>query len=55
MATVLKTGETPNFDTVGGSMADVVRNTAQLSDADRAAMAEYILSLPPLEAYKKPK
>ena len=55
VATVLKTGETPNFDTVGGSMADVVRNTAQLSDADRAAMAEYILSLPPLEAYKKPK
>ena len=35
-------------------MADVVRNTAQLSDADRSAMAEYILSLPPRDAYKKP-
>ncbi len=54
VVTLLKTGDTPNFDTVGGPMADVVRNTAQLSEADRAAMAEYILSLPPLDAYKKP-
>ena len=54
VVTLLKTGDTPNFDTVGGPMADVVRNTAQLSEADRAAMAEYILSLPPLVAYKKP-
>ena len=30
LATLLKTGETPNFDTVGGPMAAVVRNTAQL-------------------------
>lgn len=55
LTTLLKTGDTPNFDTVGGPMADVVRNTAQLSDGDRAAMAEYILSLAPLEAYKKPQ
>ena len=54
LTTLLKTGETPNFDTVGGSMADVVRNTSQLSDADRGAMAEYILSLSPRDAYKKP-
>ena len=53
LTTLLKTGETPNFDTVGGSMAGVVRNTAQLPAADRAAMAEYILSLSPLPAYKK--
>ena len=54
LVTLLKTGETPNFDNVGGSMAAVVRNTSQLSDGDRAAMAEYILSLAPLAAYKKP-
>jgi hypothetical protein len=28
-------------------MIDVVRNTAELSDADRHAMAVYIKSLPP--------
>jgi mono/diheme cytochrome c family protein len=53
VANLLKTGETPNFDTVGGPMADVVRNTAQLSDGDRAAMAEYLLSLPKRLAYKR--
>lgn len=55
LVTLLKTGETPNFDTVGGPMRDVVRNTAQLTDADRLAMAEYLLSLPPKEGYKAPK
>jgi mono/diheme cytochrome c family protein len=54
VATVLKTGETPNFDTVGGLMGSVVRNTAQLSEADRQAMAEYILSLAPKQGFKKP-
>jgi mono/diheme cytochrome c family protein len=43
---LLKTGFTPDFDSVGGSMTDVVRNTSQLSDADRHAMAVYIKSLP---------
>lgn len=55
LTTLLKTGETPNFDTVGGPMGSVVRNTAQLSDADRSAMAEYLLSLPPREGFKKPE
>lgn len=54
LTTLLKTGETPTFDTVGGAMAPVVRNTAQLPDADRAAMAEYLLSLPPRPSAKKP-
>ena len=54
VANLLKTGETPNFDTVGGPMGDVVRNTAQLSDEDRQAMAEYLLSLPPKPGFKKP-
>jgi mono/diheme cytochrome c family protein len=54
IATLLKTGETPLFDTVGGPMGAVVANTAQLSDADRRAIAEYLLSLPPRQGYKRP-
>jgi hypothetical protein len=52
---MLKTGETPNFVNVTGPMISVVRHTAQLTDADRAAMAEYVLSLPPREGVKKPE
>ncbi len=55
LATLLKTGETPLFDTVGGPMGAVVANTAQLPDADRLAMAEYLLSLPPKQGFKKPE
>ncbi|MBB3018300.1 mono/diheme cytochrome c family protein [Microvirga lupini] len=55
LATLLKTGETPLFDTVGGPMGAVVANTAQLPEADRAAMAEYLLSLPPKQGFKKPE
>lgn len=46
IAELLKTGFTPSFDSVGGSMAAVIRNTSQLPDADRLAMAEYLKSLP---------
>ena len=49
---VLATGLMPNGDTVGGPMVPVVRNTSQLSDADRKAMAVYIKSLPPVEGPK---
>ncbi|HZO47724.1 MAG TPA: cytochrome c [Xanthobacteraceae bacterium] len=45
---ILETGETPE-DTVGGSMLPVVRNTSQLPQSDRAAMAAYIKSLPPAQ------
>ncbi|WP_243373549.1 c-type cytochrome [Microvirga solisilvae] len=55
LVTLLTTGETPNFDTVGGPMGSVVRNTAQLPESDRKAIAEYLLSLPPKEGYKAPK
>jgi len=55
IATLLETGETPLFDTVGGPMGDVVRNTAQLPESDRLAMAEYLLSLPPKQGYVAPK
>jgi mono/diheme cytochrome c family protein len=46
IADTLATGMTPDADRVGGPMVDVVRNTSQLSDADRHAMAVYIKSLP---------
>jgi len=55
LVTLLTTGDTPNFDSVGGPMGDVVRHTAQLPETDRQAMAEYLLSLPPKEGYKAPK
>ncbi len=48
IAEYLKSGFTPDFDTAGGSMADVVTNTALLSDADRLAIARYIKALPPV-------
>jgi mono/diheme cytochrome c family protein len=44
-AETLTTGMTPDSDFVGGNMAEVVRSTAQLSAADREAMATYIKSL----------
>ena len=44
----LKDGGTPT-GSVSGSMRRVIRNTSQLSDADRKAMAVYLESLPPVE------
>lgn len=55
IAEVLATGTLPDFDRVGGAMVDVVRNTSQLTPDDRAAMAVYIKSLPPVEGPTPPK
>jgi mono/diheme cytochrome c family protein len=55
IAYLLETGNTPEGDSVGGAMAAVVRNTAQLTPEDRAAIAAYIKSLPPVEGPKKPE
>jgi mono/diheme cytochrome c family protein len=52
IAQVLATGEMPNGDSVGGGMTAVVRNTGQLTPEDRAAMATYVKSLPPVEGPK---
>lgn len=41
----LQSGFTPSFDTAGGSMVDVIENTAKLTDADRDAIAAYIKAL----------
>ena len=48
IAETLATGMTADGDRVGGPMVEVVHNTSQLSAEDRAAMAAYIKSLPPL-------
>ena len=55
IAELLKSGFTPEFDSVGGSMAAVIRNTSQLSDADRLAMAEYLKSLPAVQGPPRPQ
>lgn len=55
IAYLLETGNTPEGDSVGGSMAAVIRNTSQLTAEDRNAMAAYIKSLPPVEGPKKPE
>ena len=54
IAYLLETGQTPDGDSVGSSMAEVVRNTGQLSPEDRDAIAAYIKSLPPVEGEKPP-
>jgi mono/diheme cytochrome c family protein len=55
IAYLLETGTTPDFDSVGGGMASIIRNTAQLTEADRIAMAVYIKSLPPVDGPTPPK
>ena len=49
----LKTGETPGFYSAGGSMTSVIKNTSELSDEDRNAMATYLLALPPIAGKAK--
>ena len=45
----LESGFTPEFDTVGGSMVAVQENMAQLSKADRDAIAAYLKAIPAIE------
>jgi mono/diheme cytochrome c family protein len=49
VAELLDSGLTPDGDSVGSSMAEVVKNMAQLPAADRDAIATYLKSLPPLK------
>jgi len=55
IASYLADGMNPVGDFAGGGMADVIRNTSLLTDADRAAIAGYIYSLPPRQGPKPPK
>jgi mono/diheme cytochrome c family protein len=47
---LVTTGFTPEFDSVGGSMAAVVQNTAKLTPEDRSAIAAFLKSLPPVRS-----
>lgn len=54
-AALLADGMTPDADRIGGNMVEVVRNTSQLTAADRMAMATYLKSLPAVEGQAQPK
>jgi len=51
--TLLKDGQTPDFDFVGGAMGEIVRNTSRLDDADRQAIAVYLGSIPAVRSEKR--
>jgi mono/diheme cytochrome c family protein len=46
IADYLKSGFTPDYDSVGGTMVEVQANLAELPDADRAAIAAYLKAVP---------
>lgn len=50
---LLKEGQTPNFDFVGGDMAAIVDDTARLTDADRKAVVAYLHTVPTVVSEKK--
>jgi mono/diheme cytochrome c family protein len=54
IAHLLKTGETPDFDSVASGMAEVIRGTKKLNDTDRHAMAVYLKTVPPIRTVKPP-
>ena len=46
IAYYLETGFTPEYDSAGGEMAQVVKNMSHLTPEDRAAIATYVKSVP---------
>lgn len=48
IAYYLETGFTPDFDSSGGEMVEVIKNMGRLSHEDRAAIAAYLKALPTL-------
>jgi mono/diheme cytochrome c family protein len=51
----LETGQMPDGDSAGGAMARVIKNVSQLPADDRAAIADYIKSLPPVDGPPRPR
>ncbi|HLC07927.1 MAG TPA: cytochrome c [Methyloceanibacter sp.] len=47
IAYLLETGNTPDFDVIGGNMAAVQENLAKLTPEDRKDIAAFLKSLPP--------
>ena len=54
IADTLKTGFTPDFDTLGGAMAAVQAALARLPDEDLQAIAAYLKAVPPLPDAVRP-
>jgi len=54
IAYYLKSGFTPEFDTVGGTMVAVQENMAKLTSADREAIAAYLKAIPGIERSGSP-
>ncbi|MFY9893499.1 MAG: cytochrome c [Xanthobacteraceae bacterium] len=52
IASFLDDGMNPAGDFAGGAMVETIRNTSKLDAADRAAIAAYIVSLPPRQGPK---
>ncbi|WP_298918164.1 cytochrome c [uncultured Roseobacter sp.] len=48
IAAYLTTGFTPDYDSAGGEMVEVIENLAQLPEADRAALAAYLKRVTPV-------
>jgi mono/diheme cytochrome c family protein len=55
IASFLGDGMTPSGDFAGSTMAEVIRGTSQLGADDRAAIADYIFTLPPVQGPTPPK
>jgi mono/diheme cytochrome c family protein len=55
IASFLDGGMMPSGDFAGGAMADVIRSTSLLSPEDRAAIANYVVALPPRQGPTPPK
>lgn len=49
---LLTSGFTPEYDSVGSNMKPVVDNLAKIPASDRAAIAEYVKSLPAIETMR---
>ena len=54
IASFLDDGMNPAGDFAGGAMVETIRNTSKLDAANRAAIAAYIVSLPPRQGPKPP-
>lgn len=49
IAYYLETGFTPDFDSAGGAMVEVITNISKLPAGDRAAIAAYLKAIPAVE------
>lgn len=49
IVTYLESGFTPDYDSVGGSMVEVQKNIAELTAADREAIAAYLKAIPAVQ------